>query len=77
MTRPGRFGVLVGAALVVGCAGIAPPPDMAAPPTRDEIRNLGGDAYDEYFLTRWRHCTQFASTSTCRNQIYGGDGGLE
>jgi hypothetical protein len=62
-------------ALVAGCATMAQPPDYAAPPTEEDFRYIGADALDEYFLTTWRKCTQFKSTSTCLEEIYGGDGG--
>jgi hypothetical protein len=61
------------AGLAAGCAYRAPPPDYAAPPTEEDFRYLGGDALDAYFLTTWRRCTQFKSTSTCKQEIYGGD----
>jgi hypothetical protein len=74
MTMVKAAGAMVIVALVAGCQ-VAPPPDLEAAPTDEELRILGGDAYDDYFLTRWRKCTQFASTSTCEDELYGGDGG--
>ncbi len=68
-------GVVLVLALVAGCE-IAPPPDYEAPPTEEERRILGGDADDDYFLTRWRKCTQFASTSNCEDELYGGGTGF-
>ncbi|MBK8908383.1 MAG: hypothetical protein IPM60_10895 [Rhodospirillales bacterium] len=65
------------AALLGGCGGQAQPPDLDAPPTVREIRSLGPDANDEYFLTAWRKCTQWYSDDTCRRQIYGGDDAME
>ena len=77
----GRIGTMKRSAMIVliaglaaGCGSIAPPPDYSAPPTEEDFRYLGGDALDPYFLTAWRRCTQFASTSTCQDKIYGGDG---
>jgi hypothetical protein len=75
MTIVKAAGAVVIVALVAGCQA-APPPDLEATPTDEEIRFLGGDVYDDYFLTRWRKCTQFASVSTCLDELYGGDGGF-
>jgi hypothetical protein len=66
--------IVLTAGLAAGCAYMAPPPDYEAPPTEEDFRYLGGDALDPYFLTTWRSCTQFKSTSTCKDEIYGGDG---
>ena len=65
--------IVVIAGLATGCAYMEPPPDYAAPPTEQDFFYLGGDALDSYFLTTWRSCTQFKSTSTCKQEIYGGD----
>jgi hypothetical protein len=73
MTMTKISGAVVIVALVAGCEA-APPPDYAAPPTEEDFRYIGADALDEYFLTTWRKCTQFKSTSTCKDEIYGGDG---
>jgi hypothetical protein len=70
-----RIALVLIAGLAAGCASKAPPPDLDAPPTEEDFRYIGGDALDSYFLTRWRQCTQFASTSTCLEEIYGGNGG--
>ena len=65
------------AVLLTACAA-TPPPDLGAPPTERELRILGPDALNEYFLTRWRKCTQWYSQSECWNEIYGGgDGGMD
>lgn len=65
--------LLLTAMATFGCAGAPPPLAIDAPPTDDEKRALGPDAYDEYFLTTWRKCTKWASDDACRRQIYGGD----
>jgi hypothetical protein len=75
MTMIKSAGVVLMLALVAGCEA-APPPDFEAPPTQEERRILGGDAFDEHFLTQWRKCTQFASTDTCEDELYGGNGGF-
>ena len=71
MTMIKAAGVALILALVAGCE-TAPPPDLEAPPTREEIRILGADAYEEHFIARWRRCVRFASTSTCEDDLYGG-----
>lgn len=61
---------------IAGCGGLepdpVPPPD--APPTEGEIRALGPDAYNSFFLKRWRDCTRYSSETRCHEQIYGGGG---
>lgn len=61
---------------VAGCAmsESRPTQDLDAPPTDDELRWLGPDAYNEFFLTRWRKCTRYASENVCFSDFYGGDG---
>jgi hypothetical protein len=63
----------IAVATASGCQGVEPPPDPNAPPTVDEKRALGIDAYEPYFLNAWRRCTRFRSDDVCRRQIYGGD----
>ncbi|MCP5364732.1 MAG: hypothetical protein H6905_05835 [Hyphomicrobiales bacterium] len=48
--------------------------DPGAPPTEDELRWLGPDAYNDFFLTRWRKCVRYASENVCFSEFYGGDG---
>jgi len=65
--------------LIFGIAGCAldesrQEQDLAAPPTEDELRWLGPDAYNDFFLTRWRKCIRYASENVCFSQFYGGDG---
>lgn len=80
MTRAGTSILVVGpliVALLGGCGGQTQPLDLDAPPTAREKRNLGPDAYDDYFLTTWRKCTQWYSDDTCRRQMYGGDDAMD
>ena len=62
--------------LLTACEA-TPPPDLNAPPTEWEFQTLGADALNEYFLTRWRKCTQWYSDTECLNEMYGGDNGME
>jgi hypothetical protein len=57
-----------------GCEGFErdPLPQPGDPPTQEELRWLGPDAYTAFFLNKWRDCVKYAAPNVCHRDIYGG-----